>query len=73
MRWDKEKLPESNLHVYGKDDTKVMVYNTRKWPKKGIKKPRAKKMKKYITKRRTLDSWLNYPEYAEDEFYISYS
>ena len=56
MRWDKEKLPESNLHVYGKDDTKVMVYNMRKWPKKGIKKPRAKKMKKYITKRRTLDS-----------------
>ena len=34
MRWDKEKLPEPNLHVYGKDDTKVMVYNMRKWPRK---------------------------------------
>ena len=34
MRWDKEKLPEPNLHVYGKDDTKIMVYNMRKWPKK---------------------------------------
>ena len=43
MRWDKEKLPEPNLHVYGKDDTKVMVYNMRKWPKKGREKPRAKK------------------------------
>ena len=38
MRWDKEKLLEPNLHVYGKDDTKVMVYNMRKWQKKGIKK-----------------------------------
>ena len=30
----------------------------RRWPKKrgGIEKPRAKKIKKYITKRRTLDS-----------------
>ena len=60
MRWDKEKLPEPNLHVYGKDDTKVMVYNMRKWPKKGIKKKKKnlerKKIKKYITKRRTLVS-----------------
>ena len=57
MRRDSEKLPEPNLHVYGKDDTKIMVYNMRKWPKKkGIGKPRVKKIKKYITKRRTLDS-----------------
>ena len=34
MRWDREKLPEPNLHVYGKDDTKIVVYNTRRWPKK---------------------------------------
>ena len=43
--------------MYGKDDTKIMVYNMRKWPKKkGIGKPRVKKIKKYITKRKTLDS-----------------
>ena len=35
MRWDREKLSEPNLHVYDKDDTKIMVYNMRKWPKKG--------------------------------------
>ena len=29
--------------MYGKDDTKIMVYNMRKWPKKGMEKPRAKK------------------------------
>ena len=34
MRWDREKLPEPNLHVYGKDDTKIIVYNMRRWPKK---------------------------------------
>ena len=60
MRWDREKLPEPNLHVYGKDDTKIMVYNMRKWLKRGDrKKPRAKKkkkIKKQVTKRRNLDS-----------------
>ena len=35
MIWDREKLPEPNLHVYGKDDTKNIVYNMRKWPRKG--------------------------------------
>ena len=43
MRWDREKLPEPNLHVYGKDDTKIMVYNMRRWLKKGDKKPREKR------------------------------
>ena len=42
--------------MYDKDGTKVMVYNVEKWPKKGIEKPRAKKIKKYITKRRALVS-----------------
>ena len=35
--------------MYGKDDTKIMVYNMRKWPKRGDrKKPRAKKKKKRL-------------------------
>ena len=56
MRWDREKLLEPNSHVYGKDDTKIIVYNMRKGPsKRRIEIPRAKKIKKYITKR-TLDS-----------------
>ena len=40
MRWDREKLPKPNLHVYGKDDTKIMVYNMRRWLEKneGTKK-----------------------------------
>ena len=34
MRWDREKFPKPNSHVYGKDDTKIIVYNVRKWPRK---------------------------------------
>ena len=46
MRWDREKLPEPNLHVYGKNDTKIMIYNMRRCPKKrGIGKPREKRLR----------------------------
>ena len=43
MRWDREKLPQPNLHVYGKNGTKIVVYNMRRRPKKrGLEKPREK-------------------------------
>ena len=41
--------------------------------RRGIEKPREEKIKKYDTKRRTLDSWLYYSGYADDDFYILYS
>ena len=72
MRWDKEKLPQSNLHVYGKNGTKIVVYNVRRRPKKRDGKNLEKKIKKDNTKRRVLDSWLCYLGYAEDDFYILY-
>ena len=57
MRWDREKLPEPNLHVCGEDDTKIVVYNMRRWPKeRRPKNLEQKKIKKYIAKRRTLGS-----------------
>ena len=31
--WDKKEFLESNLHVYGRDDTKIVVYNMERWPK----------------------------------------
>ena len=34
MKWDREKLPEPNLHMYAKDNTKIMIYNMRRSPKK---------------------------------------
>ena len=49
MRWDRKKLSEPNLHVCGEDDTKIMVYNMKRWPKeKSIEKLRAEKIKKHI-------------------------
>ena len=58
MRWDREKLPEPNLHVYGKNDTKIMVYNMRGGPKKGdLEKPREKRLRNTTLKEElwTLD------------------
>ena len=31
--WDRKEFLESNLHVYGKDDTQIVVYNMEMWPK----------------------------------------
>ena len=37
--WDKKEFLESNLHVYGRDDTKIVVYSMGRWPKeRGIGK-----------------------------------
>ena len=36
--WDRKKFFESNLHVYGRDDTKIVVYSMRRCTKKGIEK-----------------------------------
>ena len=33
--WDKKEFLESNLHVYGRDDTKIVVYSMGRWPKGG--------------------------------------
>ena len=30
-----KKLPEPNLHMYGKNDTEIIVYSMRRWPRKG--------------------------------------
>ena len=31
--WDKKEFLESNLHVNGGDDTKIVVYSMGRWPK----------------------------------------
>ena len=36
--WDSKESPESNLHVCGKDDTKIVVYNMEKCTEKGGEK-----------------------------------
>ena len=32
--WEKKESPKSNLHVCGKDDTKIVVYNMEKYTEK---------------------------------------
>ena len=31
--WNKKEFLESKLHVYGRDDTKIVVYRMGRWPK----------------------------------------
>ena len=44
MRWDREKLPKPDSHVYGENDAKFMVYNMKRNPKtKGGERNKSKK------------------------------
>ena len=46
MRWDRKASPESNLHVYGKDDTEFRVYNLKRSPKRRDRKRTKEKVLK---------------------------
>ena len=54
MRWDRKKLPKPNLHVYGENGTKIMVYNMKMCLKRKALKTKGKKRKwkKYNTRRK---------------------
>ena len=75
MRWDRKVLPESNLHVYGKDDTEFRVYNM----KRSLKRKDRKKAREKVLKNRLLKKkggfWtklirLSCSGYTEDRFCI---
>ena len=36
--WDRKEFPESDLHVCGRDDAKIIVYNMERWLKEGTQK-----------------------------------
>ena len=36
--WDRKEFPKSNLHVYGGDDNRIIVYNMKMWLKEGDQK-----------------------------------
>ena len=44
VRWDKKEFPESNLHVCGKDNTKIVVYNMGRYTEKEIEKKKIKQL-----------------------------
>ena len=45
MRWDREKLPKPDAHMYGENGAKIMVYNMKRNPKKGTQKKKTEKKK----------------------------
>ena len=53
MKWDREKFPDSNSHVYDENGAEVMVYNMKRNPKKGGRKKNREKerFKKYNSKK----------------------
>ena len=59
MRWDREKLPTPDSHVYGENGVEIMVYNVKRYSKsRGTKEKQKKKerLKKYNSKKeRTLN------------------
>ena len=56
MRWDREKLPMPDSHVYDENGAEVMVYNMKRNPKKGGRKKNREKerFKKYNSKKEKL-------------------
>ena len=50
MRWDRKKLPEPNLHVYGKNDTEIIVYSMKRSPSERDHKKYWKKTRELVTK-----------------------
>ena len=55
MRWDREKLPKPDSHVYDENGAEIMVYNMKRNPKKrrdGKKKQKKRKFKKYYWKKK---------------------
>ena len=51
-----EEVSEPNLHVYGKDDTQIMVYSMRRSPRKMGLEKHQKKTREIITEGRELCS-----------------
>ena len=74
---DKKKFPESNLHVYGKNDTLIVVYNVKRWPSEGgwEKTPEKASSANYWTVITLLINKLlrwSYLDYAKDNLFILY-
>ena len=44
MRWDREKLPKPDSHVYGENGAEIMVYNMKRNSKKGDRRKTEKKI-----------------------------
>ena len=48
MRWNREKLPKPDSHVYGENGAKIMVYNMKRNPKKKWGRGRKREKKESL-------------------------
>ena len=58
MRWDREKLPKPDSHVYDENGAEIMVYNMKMNPKKNEderKTEKKKSLRNITVKGQTLD------------------
>ena len=46
MRWDREKLPTPDSHVYGENSVEIMLYNVKRHSKRRRTKEKQKKKRK---------------------------
>ena len=51
--WDRKEFPESNLHMCGKNDTKIVVYSVGRYTKIGDQK---RKIKDFSVENKTVNS-----------------
>ena len=75
VRWDRKAPPESNLHVYGKDDMEFRVYNVKRSPKRRDQKRTREKVLKNKLLEKKRGFWtklirLSCSGYTEDSFCI---
>ena len=52
MRWDREKLPKLDSHVYGENGAEIMVYNMKRDSKKRGQKKNIKVLRNVTVKRK---------------------
>ena len=58
MKWDREKLPKPDSHVYDENGAEIMVYNMKMNPKKNEderKTEKKKSLRNITVKGKTLD------------------
>ena len=60
--WDKKEFLESNVHVYGGDDTRIIVYDMEMWLKGGGSEKHQKKKKK---KKKPWEQSIEYCNYYD--------
>ena len=63
MRWDREKLPTPDSHVYGENGAEIMVYNMKrnskkKWTRE--KNRERERFKKYNSKKGKTLNYLSH-------------